>query len=116
MSVPQPEAVRPLALRKEGADRLAIDWSDGHRSVYAWQHLRQNCPCAGCKEEKLQPPDPFRILTPVELAAKGPPLPVQLEPVGYYAYRIIWNDGHDAGLFTLDNLRSLCQCELCRSK
>ena len=33
--------------------------------------------------------------------------PVRIEPVGTYAYRIVWSDGHDAGLFTLDNLRAL---------
>ena len=45
-----------------------------------------------------------------------PLAPVALEPVGYYAYRIIWNDGHDTGLFTLENLRELCQCAQCQKR
>jgi DUF971 family protein len=105
-----------VVLRKEGEERLAIDWSDGHRSVYSWKHLRDNCPCAGCREEKLQPPDPFRILSPAEIAPKPPLAPVAITPVGYYAYRIVWNDGHDTGLFTLENLRALCQCPQCSRK
>ena len=101
----------PAALRKEGDDRLVIEWSDGHRSVYAWQHLRDNCPCAGCREERVQPPDPFRLLQPGELK---PLRPVALTPIGHYAYKITWSDGHDTGIFTLEHLRELCQCPSCQ--
>ena len=106
-------ALRPVALKKDGDDRLAIEWNDGHRSVYAWTHLRSHCPCAGCREERMQPPDPLRILKPAELA---PLKPVAIEPVGYYAYKIVWSDGHDSGLFTLEHLRQLCQCDECAKK
>jgi DUF971 family protein len=116
MPVSVPEPPRPIALHKEGEDRLAIDWSDGHHSIYTWQLLRAHCPCAGCREETVKPPDPFRILSPKELAPKPALAPVAFTPVGYYAYRIVWNDGHDAGLFTLEHLRSLCQCAECQSK
>jgi DUF971 family protein len=104
------QELRPVKLRKEGEERLIIEWSDGHQSVYSWQHLRDNCPCAGCREERLKPPDPFRILKPSELV---PLKPVAITPVGYYAYKITWSDGHDTGLFTLEQLRSLCQCPEC---
>ena len=105
--------LRPIALKKEGDDRLVIEWNDGHRSEYLWTHLRSNCPCAGCKEERLQPPDPFRILKPSEIE---PLKPVSISPVGYYAYKITWSDGHDTGLFTLEHLRELCQCPQCLKK
>jgi DUF971 family protein len=95
---------RPLALRKEGEDLLVIDWSDGLRTSYTWQHLRSHCPCAGCREERLQPPDPLRILKPSELI---PLKPLSITPIGHYAYKITWSDGHDAGLFTLESLRQL---------
>ena len=101
----------PLALRKEGDDRLVIDWNDGHRSECTWRHLRDNCPCAGCREERLKPPEPFRILKPSELV---PLKPVSITPVGHYAYKITWSDGHDAGIFTLEALRGLCECPACR--
>lgn len=104
-------SLRPVALKKEGEDRLVIEWNDGHRSEYAWRYLRDNCPCAGCREERLLPPDPFRVLKPSELV---PLKPVSISPVGFYAYKIVWSDGHDAGLFTLEHLRELCQCPACR--
>ncbi|HZU35434.1 MAG TPA: DUF971 domain-containing protein [Gemmataceae bacterium] len=100
----------PTALSKDGSDRLVIDWSDGHRSVYTWKHLRDNCPCASCREERSQPPDPLRVLKPNELV---PLAPVAMAPVGRYAYKITWSDGHNTGIFSLDLLRSLCQCPQC---
>jgi DUF971 family protein len=105
------DSLRPLALRKEGEDRLAIDWSDGHRSVFAWRHLRDHCTCAGCRDERARPPDPFRILKTSELT---PLRPVAITPVGHYAYKITWSDGHDAGIYTLETLRDLCQCPECQ--
>ena len=107
------QALRPVALRKQGDDRLVIEWSDGHESIHTWQHLRKNCPCAGCREEREQPPDPFRILKASELA---PLKPVGIAPMGHYAYKITWSDGHDTGLFTLEHLRRLCECELCKAR
>ena len=114
MSRSPAQPLAPLALGKNGADGLFIEWNDGHRSVYSWRHLRDHCPCASCREETNQPPDPFRILTQSELAPKPPLAPVEMTQVGYYAYKIVWNDGHDTGLYTLENLRALCQCEQCR--
>jgi DUF971 family protein len=113
MSASRP-AVRPVALSKEGPDRLVIQWSDGHGGVYTWQHLRGQCPCASCREERQKPPDPFRILSSKDLAQTGPLAPTAVTPVGLYAYKITWNDGHDTGIYTLDSLRyELCQCPEC---
>ena len=101
----------PVALRKEGDDRLVIEWNDGHRSLHTWKALRQHCPCAGCREEREKPPDPFRVLKPNELA---PLKPREMPRVGRYGYKIVWSDGHDAGIYTLEHLRALCQCPECR--
>ena len=104
-----PGPLRPVTMRRDG-DRLAIEWSDGRTGGVTWRKLRQSCPCATCREEKEKPPDPFHILSERELAA-GEPEPVAMAPVGYYAYKITWNDGHDSGIFTIENLRELCDLE-----
>ena len=106
---PMTEPVKPLAVRRDG-DRLMIDWSDGVRCFYSWPHLRNNCPCAGCREEREKPPDPFRILKPSDLV---PLAPASMPRVGRYAYKIVWSDGHDTGIYTLEHLRALCQCPQC---
>jgi DUF971 family protein len=104
------DTLRPTSLSKDGDERLIIQWNDGHRGVYHWQNLRKNCPCAGCQEERQQPPDPLRVLKPSELL---PLKPVAIAPVGHYAYKITWSDGHDTGIFTLENLRAMCECAEC---
>jgi DUF971 family protein len=121
MTVPEPyrnpgDAVAapvPVALSKDGPDRLVVEWNDGHRSIYTWSHLRAHCPCASCREERDKPPDPFRILKPSELV---PLAPVSMPRVGRYAYKIVWSDGHETGIYTLEHLRSLCQCEQCNKQ
>jgi DUF971 family protein len=110
MTMALPASLQPVELHKEGQERLVIVWKDGHRSVYSWKSLRSNCPCASCREERATPPDPFRVLKPSELV---PLAPLAMEPVGHYAYRIVWSDGHDSGLYTLEHLRSLCECPVC---
>ena len=83
MSALRSEPLQPTALSKEGNDQLVIRWNDGHRSIYSLKHLRDHCPCAGCREERLKPPDPFRILNANELV----PLAIgAMTPIGYYAY------------------------------
>ena len=49
--------------------------------------------------------EPTAVLTPQEAAA-GPPAPTSMRPVGRYAYQIVWNDGHDTGIYPLELLRS----------
>ena len=107
MSASAPEPVKPRSLRREG-DGLRIDWADGASTFVTWRHLRANCPCASCLDQRAKPADPFRVLSPQEVAA-GAPQPVAMKPVGHYAYQITWNDGHDTGIFTLELLRQLSE-------
>lgn len=103
--MPAGPELKPTALRREG-DGLAIDWADGARTFVAWRALRQACPCASCNEERQKPPDPLKLLSDREVAA-GPPQPAKMTPRGHYAYQIVWSDGHDTGIYTLELLRQL---------
>lgn len=106
-------SLRPTSLAKEGDVALRIEWNDGHHGRISWKTLRNDCPCAGCRDEREKPPDPLRVLKPSELV---PLKPLSISPAGYYAYKIVWSDGHDAGIFTLDFLRERCECDQCRPK
>lgn len=103
--VNEPSGPLPTAMRRDG-DRLIIEWDDGYRGAVAWKTLREHCPCAACKEERDKPANPFHILKPTELV---PLAPVSMPRIGRYAYKIVWSDGHDTGIFTLAHLRQLCQ-------
>jgi len=94
--------------------RLTIQWGDGHRSVYTFDLLRKECPCAVCREARLAvTDDPLRVVTsalkPGEVTVTG------AEKVGYYALRFVWSDGHDTGIYSYDYLRAICPCEACRT-
>ncbi len=88
---------------------LTIEWSDGPRLDYDVADLRRKCPCATCRTELAR----NRGKEGPEEDA-GPPLDVDpavtiraMSPVGNYAYKILFSDGHDTGIYTLELLREL---------
>jgi DUF971 family protein len=97
---------------------IKIDWKDGHRSEYGLQYLRDQCPCATCTNAHGTPPAP-------KAAPPGPANPFPMfqpalkmlgaEPVGHYAIRINWSDGHNTGIYSYEHLRRICPCEECQS-
>ena len=111
-----PKSVKVHLTSGEGVE---IQWSDGHTSQYTFPFLRNACPCALCDEERTRSgrrpgEDPHG--KPGELpmftaAAK----PVAAEPVGKYALRFNWNDGHQLGIYSWQWLRDVCPCEECRA-
>lgn len=93
--------VSPMAIRQAGPTALEIDWSDGHKSVYATYDLRLMCKCANCVDEwsgKLQI---------VKENIPNDVHPLMIENVGRYGLKINWSDGHSTGIYSYDYLRSL---------
>lgn len=89
---------------------LTITWGDGHVSTYDLRYLRQQCPCAVCVDE-------WTGERRVELAAVAPDIHIlNISPVGNYAVRFDWSDGHNAGLYGFELLRGLCRCPVCAPK
>jgi DUF971 family protein len=96
---------------------IKIDWKDGHRSEYGLTFLRDKCPCAQCTEAHGTPPrepeaaanpgNPFQMYKPA-LKMLG------AEPVGNYAIRINWSDGHSSGIYSYEHFRAICQCDECK--
>ncbi len=79
-----------------------MDWDDGQRRVYVVGDLRSHCPCATCRAASFSP----RVGT--EPPSGEAQLTIQsMDAVGHYAYRILFSDGHDTGIYTLDLLRKL---------
>lgn len=99
--------LRPNKLEIRDGNRLVIEWSDGESRGITFSELRAACPCATCREERKQPPEPAGGL-PVLSMAEARPLAIDgMRPVGNYAYSVAFSDGHDTGIFTLELLRSL---------
>lgn len=55
----------------------------------------------------------------LQASVKAPDAPLKVEhvaPVGNYAVKFVWNDGHRTGIYSWDYLRRHCQCEQCRAE
>lgn len=105
-------AIVPTKVKLDAGGELAIDWADGHSSVYGYKFLRESCPCATCKGAERGP-------SKVKAGEGALPMfkpvtrPLRAELVGRYALQIYWSDGHSAGIYTFPYLREICTCEVC---
>lgn len=98
---------RPVKLELISPQELRIMWDDGQVRSYRVRDLRDACPCATCREKRLHEPAAAPLL-PVISAAEAQPLRLLgMDPVGGYAYALRFSDGHDTGIYTLEQLRSL---------
>ncbi|MFN4225152.1 MAG: gamma-butyrobetaine hydroxylase-like domain-containing protein [Hyphomonas sp.] len=85
---------------RAGAQELAADWDDGLSGRVSYRTLRLESPSAevqghgkGAKPPPPAVPDDIRVL--------------KAEPVGRYALRLFFSDGHSSGLYTWGLLRTL---------
>jgi DUF971 family protein len=91
---------------------LTITWTDGHVSVYPFGLLRAACPCASCRggHENMKP-EPDASVFEMDLPDSPETRLVNVQAVGSYALAIVWEDGHDYGIYNWNYLRALCLCE-----
>jgi DUF971 family protein len=116
------EAVTPAKVRvhKTEGTGVEIDWKDGHRSEWTFAWLRNACPCATCHEEREQSgrkpgeakPKAQTLLPMYE----APVRPAEVTPVGKYAVKFKWTDGHESGIYSWEYLRRVCQCDACAKR
>jgi len=91
----------PEAIDVNAAHEVLLSWPGGKTVALTSRLLREACPCAGCVEEFTG----RKLLDPATIAANI--RPDGIEPVGNYAIRFVWSDGHDSGLYTWKTLRAL---------
>ncbi len=84
---------------------LRITWPDGQVSVYSISLLRTQCPCAGCKELRNQSSRSLLQVLPGNWSKT--PVVTDAQLVGNYALKLHWSDGHEAGIYSFEYLRSL---------
>ncbi|MEX2260822.1 MAG: DUF971 domain-containing protein [Bryobacteraceae bacterium] len=94
---------------------ISIDWKDGHRSEYGLVYLRDHCPCALCTGAHGTPPRPHQASSPFQMFTPKLTM-LAVEPVGQYAIRINWSDGHSSGIYSYEHLRKVCPCAECSKR
>lgn len=98
---------RPLHLDLDRERGLTIDWSDGARILLPIAVLRRHSPSADQRELRAEMArNPLTVL-PASPQGSGPLRADAVEPVGHYALRIRFSDGHDTGIYTWKYLREL---------
>lgn len=98
---------RPAKIELDGErGELVIVWKGGGESRHALVELRQNCPCAMCRDQRAQGDVQEGELTLLEgEAATATAAARDFVNVGRYGIRLIWADGHDTGIYTFEALR-----------
>lgn len=91
-------APKKLRFQKE-AKKLVLEYESGEPLAIPFELLRVESPSAEVQGHGGERPPPVRGKQDVGV--------VRAEPVGHYAIRIIFDDGHDSGLFTWEFLKEL---------
>ena len=113
------DAVTPKKVRvmKTEGTGVEIDWKDGHHSAWSFAWLRNACPCATCHEERDKSGRAVGVAKPkaqtLLVMYEAPVRPVEVTPVGKYALKFKWTDGHESGIYSWEYLRRVCQCGEC---
>ncbi len=132
MPIPIDARRKPASVKVHVSSGAGVDitWADSHSSHYDFAYLREECPCAMCNDERMKKAQgqekDLQLRKENPSASTAPPLSSPLLPmfkpkltakaahaVGNYALQIDFNDGHTAGIFSFDFLRTICPCQEC---
>jgi len=80
---------------------ITVTYADETSTVVNNYALRTSCPCAVCVNELTGE----KVLNDADI--RPDIAPKQIKAVGNYALQVVWNDGHDSGLFSWDFIRAV---------
>ncbi|GAC1632334.1 MAG: hypothetical protein NVS9B14_05430 [Candidatus Acidiferrum sp.] len=120
MPIPLPAGRKPASVKVHVSTGAGVDitWEDGHSSHFEFVYLRDNCPCATCNDERAKK-DSLAEASPAFAASavlpmfKPKPRATAATQVGNYAIQLSFSDGHATGIYSYDQLRSICPCPEC---
>ncbi len=98
MSTPSQIQATEIKVRTQSR-LLEVAFEDGARFELPFEYLRTHSPSAEVKGHG--PGQEVLVLGKQNVGIKG------IEPVGQYAVKLVFDDGHDSGLFTWKYLREL---------
>ncbi len=82
-------------------EKLKFVWSDGTRSEVKNIDLRADCGCAVCVDEYSG--EKLLKMEDIPVDVK----PTDITPLGNYALKITWSDGHSSGIYPYKQIRKL---------
>jgi DUF971 family protein len=97
---PTPHEDPPTEIRLRRRSRLLeVSFADGAHYALSFEYLRSHSPSA-----EVQGHGPGQDVLQI---AKENVTVLRMDPVGHYAVRLVFDDGHDSGLYTWGYLRQL---------
>ena len=94
------QAPKPSAIKLRRKSRvLEVTYADGARHELPCEYLRVFSPSAEVRGHGLE--------EPMLVGGKRAVNVARVEPVGQYAVRLVFDDGHDTGLYSWDVLHAL---------
>jgi DUF971 family protein len=97
-------ALRPLRFDYDEPTRaLLIEWDDGGVHRIPFDVLRRACPCAACHGE-MGSAGRFAVRPSLE---PGEDDLADISLVGSYGLNVVWDDGHNTGIYTYERLHEL---------
>jgi DUF971 family protein len=121
--MPTAESASARQITVDGQQRImTIRWGDSHESIYPFDLLRKECPCALCDDERkkraAQQKKGGLSLSEMKgtVVRAGEAQVTDVQKVGHYALNFTWHDGHHTGIYSFEFLRSLCPCPACRAE
>ena len=94
--------MRPEKISLVDQEHMKLVWNDGEEKLLSLQFLRKYCPCATCEKERSEWSNLF-----IPLFMKNQITLKEIRPVGSYAINLIWNDGHNTGIYEFARLRTM---------
>ncbi len=91
--------MKPEKIEVLDKTKLKLVWKDGESRVYSLMYLRELCPCAICEEERGKWSSTF-----IPLFMTSQITLREIRPVGSYAINLIWEDGHNTGIYEYSKL------------
>ena len=90
----------PLEIRvRRASRRVEVDFADGAKFGYPAEYLRVESPSA--EVQGHHPGERVTVPGKIGVGIQG------VEPIGHYAVRIQFDDGHDTGIYTWEYLHQL---------
>lgn len=94
-------ALTPIAIRlRKQSHVLELAYANDQTFSLSWEFLRVHSPSA---EVRGHHPSQAVLQTGKKKIAV-----VEVKPVGHYALQLVFDDGHDTGLYSWDYLHTLC--------
>jgi len=94
--------MQPEKIKIKENKYLWIKWSDDTESKISLKKMREMCPCATCLAQRdNQSKNYIPMSSSSQITVSG------IEAVGSYAIQIIWQDGHNTGIYEYPFLKNL---------